>query len=247
MSVNAERAAIITGHAGCIGEVIVKRLKKEGYFTIGIDRETAKCADINILFDLSELGRTESARESLSIELAAQLSGYTLHVLVNNAALQVVSSVCDMGVGDYIRSIDVNLVAPFVLSKMMLDYLQMSHGSIINIGSVHADMTKPGFVAYASSKAGLKGLTQAMAVECGKTVRVNMIQPAAIETPMLASGFDDPADKEKLARYHPTETIGEASEIARAVVFMVSEGRSFINGAVLRLDGGIGVRLHDPV
>ena len=123
-----------------------------------------------------------------------------------------------------------------------------TRGGVVNIGSIHARTTKPGFVSYATSKAALIGLTQALAVDLGsKGVRVNVVQPAATQTDMLMRGLDGhPEAYDRLAAYHPLERIADPGEIADAVMFLVSANASFITGAVLSVDGGIGVRLHDP-
>jgi NAD(P)-dependent dehydrogenase (short-subunit alcohol dehydrogenase family) len=118
----------------------------------------------------------------------------------------------------------------------------------VHIGSIHSQLTKPGFTAYATSKAALAGLTRAMAVELGGTVRVNAIQPAAIATPMLEAGFADaPHLKSQLDAFHPTGAIGSPADVARAVLFLLDPVNSFLNGCVLPLGGGIHSRLHDPV
>ena len=90
-----------------------------------------------------------------------------------------------LGLADWQETLDVNLMAPVAISRALLPQLKRQRGSIVHIGSIHSQLTKPGFTAYATSKAALAGLTRAMAVELGGSVRVNAIEPAAIATPML--------------------------------------------------------------
>jgi NAD(P)-dependent dehydrogenase (short-subunit alcohol dehydrogenase family) len=142
---------------------------------------------------------------------------------------------------------NVNLSAPFFLIQAFLPRLAASNGSVINVASVHAKLTKPGFIAYATSKAALVGLTRAMAVEIGSRVRVNAIAPAAIATPMLGAGFADAPHKLELLRaFHPVGAIGLPSQVADLAVYLTSNSSRFINGSVVEVDGGIGARLHDP-
>jgi NAD(P)-dependent dehydrogenase (short-subunit alcohol dehydrogenase family) len=118
---------------------------------------------------------------------------------------------------------------------------------VVNIGSIHSALTKPRFTCYATSKAALGGLTRSLAVELGGTVRVNELNPAATDTPMLRAGFEGkPGAFERLAAVHPAGRIAAPDEVARAALFLTSDAASFINGESLRVDGGVGVRLHDP-
>ena len=140
-----------------------------------------------------------------------------------------------------------NLFAPFALIRGLLPQLKRAQGSVVNIASVHAHLTKPGFAAYATSKHALVGLTKSLAVDLAGAVRVNCINPAATATPMLIAGFEGRSEAmESLADMHPSGRIAEPLEVARAAVFLASESASFINGAALDVDGAIGARLHDP-
>ena len=117
----------------------------------------------------------------------------------------------------------------------------------MNIGSVHAQATKPGFVSYATSKAALHGLTKALAVDLGGAVRVCAIAPAAIATDMLEAGFEGRAsEREQLDAFHPAGRIGKPQEVAKVVAFLLQREMAFLTGSILTLDGGILSRLHDP-
>ncbi|VFN01868.1 MAG: Enoyl-(Acyl carrier protein) reductase, partial [Candidatus Kentron sp. G] len=144
------------------------------------------------------------------------------------------------------NTLHINLLAPFFWTQAFLPELAASRGSVINIGSIHARLTKQRFAAYATSKAALTGLTRSLALELGNRVRVNAIEPAAIDTAMLRAGFE--GDREgfsRLAQCHPTQCIGKPEEVARLAVMLADEGLGFLNGAVVPLDGGIGGRLYE--
>jgi NAD(P)-dependent dehydrogenase (short-subunit alcohol dehydrogenase family) len=142
---------------------------------------------------------------------------------------------------------DVNLISPFLLTQGFLSELENASGSVVNIASIHAQLTKPRFSAYSTSKSALVGLTRALAIELGGRVRVNAIAPAAISTPMLEAGFaDDYESLKKLATCHPSGMIGTPEDVARAALYFAETKSMFLNGAILGIDGGIGSRLHDP-
>ena len=116
------------------------------------------------------------------------------------------------------------------------------------MSSVHATATKPGFIAYATSKTALVGLTRSLAVDLGPRVRVNCILPAATDTPMLRAGFEgNPQGLAELGAMHPIGRIATPEEVAHVAVFLASKDAAVITGAAFAIDGGIGGRLHDPV
>jgi NAD(P)-dependent dehydrogenase (short-subunit alcohol dehydrogenase family) len=170
-----------------------------------------------------------------------------LHAVVHNAAWQQLGEFSHLTHEDWQRTLTVNLLAPVAISRILLPQLVAQRGSIVHIGSIHSHLTKPGFTAYATSKAALAGLTRAMAVELGTRVRVNAIEPAAVTTPMLEAGFAQaPELKARLEAFHPTGAIGTPADVARAVLFLLDPVNIFLNGCVLPLGGGIHSRLHDP-
>ena len=168
-------------------------------------------------------------------------------MLVNNAATQIINPIKTLTFQDWRTTIDVNLNSVFILVKELLPKLEKAKGCVINIASIHAQQTKPGFSAYATSKAGLVGLTKAFSVELGSKIRINAITPAAISTPMLESGFStDAKSRKKLDAYHPSGEIGTVDDIVSASLYLSMAG-NFVNGVIINIDGGISSRLHDPV
>jgi NAD(P)-dependent dehydrogenase (short-subunit alcohol dehydrogenase family) len=160
--------------------------------------------------------------------------------LVNNAALQVLSPTGHIRLADWEDSLSVNLTAPFLLTQALLEPLEAGHGCVVNIGSVHARATKREFAAYATTKAALHGLTRALAVDLGPSVRVVCIAPAAIATPMLMEGFKGKEDAfGRLEECHPANRIGRPEEVARVVSFLLSQDSGFLTGSTLYLDGGV--------
>lgn len=240
-------AVIITGSAGGIGKALVEEYQKAGYFTIGLDKDESKTANSNIKVDLFEFVNDENYAENFLEKINNAIDGRELKALINNAAVQILGDLEGVKLKDFRKTLDVNLTAPFLLTKLLFEKLKNAKGCIVNIGSIHAKLTKPKFISYATSKSALQGLTQAMAVDFGEHVRVNLIQPAAISTDMLVDGFkDNPKGLKELESYHPSGFIGNPNDIAKLAVYLTSDDARFINGAVLGVDGAIGARLHDP-
>jgi NAD(P)-dependent dehydrogenase (short-subunit alcohol dehydrogenase family) len=238
--------AVITGCAGGIGSSLCAAFRESGYHVIGVDVHACGACDDHVDADLDRVAAEDGAGNELKEALAHRVEG-GLDVLINNAAVQLLGGTEELSREALMRSLRVNLAAPFLLSRDLLPFLIQAHGSIINIASVHAFLTKPGFVGYATSKAALVGLTRSMAVDLGGRVRVNAICPAAIDTPMLREGFA--GDDEGLARlgeFHPAGHIGEPRDVAATALFLASPAARFITGQALFVDGGIGGRLHDP-
>lgn len=238
----------MTGSNGGIGSAICKSLIDKGYLVVGTDVTADKNAlDKFIQWDLNTLVHDKSKRRAFECQIYQAIEGTSLSGLVNNAAIQLLGNLSEVNIDEFVKSLNVNVSAPLVLSKLLYPELKKSNGSIVNIGSIHSKLTKPEFISYATSKAALLGLTQAMAVDAGANIRVNIIQPAATATDMLVAGFDGNTESlNKLKAYHPTNSIGTPFEVANAVAFLLSDCCHFMNGASLDINGGIAVRLHDP-
>ena len=141
---------------------------------------------------------------------------------------------------------NVNLTGPLLLSQFFLDKLAVSKGSIINIASIHQQLTKKRFISYATSKSALVGLTKALSVDLQGKVRVNTISPAAIDTQMLRDGFDnDEGMVQKLNELHPSQRIGKPAEVSKLALLLAEDELGFINGANIQIDGGISNVLKD--
>lgn len=244
------RAVLITGCAGGIGAALVKAFSADGWTVIGVDRaatpEPSSAARI-ITADIAEFCGNEPKLAAFAGEVRRSLGGAPLRALINNAAVQALGGVAELTDADFINTMQVNVIAPFALVRAFLPDLRTARGAVVNIGSVHAQATKPGFVAYATSKAALHGLTRALAVDLGPEVRVNTLAPAATATKMLKEGFaGNAAAFAALEDVHPLGRIAEPEEIARVALFLASDDASFLSGATIFADGGILSRLHDP-
>lgn len=241
---------VITGANGGIGKALVAAFRAANYGVIASDI-TPQGADLGcdhfVQADLQQTVTNEACSEQIFSGIRQVLDGQPLKGLVNNAAIQILGGVEELDRTAWQTTLNINLLAPFVWTQALLPELSKAEGCVVNIGSIHARLTKKNFVAYATSKAALAGLTRAMAVDLGEKVRVNAIEPAAIETEMLKAGFDGkPEQYEQLKKYHPTRKIGRPEEIAKLVYMMINASTPFLNGAIINFDGGVGAVLHDP-
>lgn len=243
------RTALITGATGAIGRALVRVFKESGFRVIATDIvENPVDLDCThyVPADLARYVQDDLYASDLNADLRRKLQG-RLDVLINNAAIQILGGVDSLTREDWRTTLDVNLLAPFQLAQTLLPELENTKGNIVNVSSVHARLTKRNFVAYATSKAALSGMTRAMSVDLGPRIRVNAIEPAAIETDMLMEGFKEkPVLYTDLRSYHPVNRIGLPEEVAQTALWLVSDAAEFIHGGCIRLDGGISNCLHDP-
>lgn len=239
---------IVTGAAGGIGTALIDAFIMNGDWVIAID-QTAGAERAGVTWITADLARlsTDEANAAALVDRIEAASGGRCEVLVNNAATQIVGDFMTLPIAAWETSLAVNLMAPVVLTRGLLRLMPAGEGVVINISSIHAHLTKPGFTAYAVSKAALSGLTRALAVELGARARFVTIEPAAIATPMLRAGFEgDPQGYAALESMHPALRIGLPEEVARLALMVSMKGMDFINGTAIAIDGAIACRLHDP-
>jgi len=133
-----------------------------------------------------------------------------------------------------------------MLARQMLpDMIAAKRGSIVNVSSIHADMTYPGYFPYAAAKSGLIGLTRSLALEVGPhQIRVNALSPGYTETALVQEFFsmNDPGLRQKVIDVHPMGRMAKPSEIANCIAFLLSDEASFVTGANWRVDGGLTSR-----
>ncbi len=251
MNLSSSRYAIITGAAGGIERALVQEFHNNGYSGIATDMMD-RPADLPCAhYVQADLGQTVSDAEyanRILAEMKNVIGKNGLRALVNNAAIQILGGVDTLTRNDWQATLNVNLLAPFFWTQNLLPELEAAKGSVVNISSIHARLTKKNFVAYATSKAALSGMTRAMVVDIGGRVRFNAIEPAAIETAMLKAGFaGKPELYQQLQACHPLGRIGKPDEVAHLALLMVRDDLGFLQGACVGLDGGIAGSLLDPI
>jgi NAD(P)-dependent dehydrogenase (short-subunit alcohol dehydrogenase family) len=197
--------------------------------------------------DARQIVDNAAAATEIFARVAALVGENGLEVLVNNAATQILGGTATLGREDWRATLEVNLLAPFFWVQGLADCMERAHGTVVNVSSIHARLTKRNFVAYATSKAALSAMTRAMAVDLGARIRIVAVEPAAIATEMLEAGFRDaPELYERLNECHPVGRISSPPEVADFILAIARWGSRVLQGAVIPLDGGIGAVLHDP-
>ncbi len=239
-----DKVALVTGGRSGIGQAIARRLRDEGarVFTAqrGQDAE----------FESLPADFTDPASPAQVLaELIARAA--RLDVLVNNAGMMQESSIEAMSLGDWQRNLMVNLTAPFLMIQAALPHLRRTRGSIVNVGSVEGLGSNPSHAAYCASKAGLHGLTRAVAVDHGaEGIRCNAVAPGWIDTELnvdfIESRPDPAAFRRDIGRIHPVARTGKPEEVAALVAFLAAEEAGFCTGQVYTVDGGRMAKLSLP-
>ncbi|MEM6618673.1 MAG: SDR family oxidoreductase [Pseudomonadota bacterium] len=165
-------------------------------------------------------------------------------ILVNNAGIQVEETLANTDIADLHAVIATNCTAVALLCQMSLPTMaDRGGGAIVNIGSISARHADPGLAIYNASKAFVHGLTRSIAVDHGPAVRCNAVAPGWIMTAMADDAFalarePDAAQRDALART-PAGRFGKPSDIARTVLWLVSDAAAFVTGQVITVDGGL--------
>ena len=166
--IDKNNAVLITGANGGIGSALCDEFSKAGYFIIASD--TGKDGteyDEYVQADLNALVQDVVYRNTTLQNIATALVGKQLSAIINNAAVQILGNTEELNITDFQTSMNVNVTAPLILIKTFLPELTVAGGAVVNIGSIHTRLTKPGFVSYACSKSALDGLSQSLAIDLG--------------------------------------------------------------------------------
>jgi 3-oxoacyl-[acyl-carrier protein] reductase len=239
------KVALVTGAAQGIGKAVTLLLARHGADVIVADvnlekaEETAQ--EVQSLGQQSMAVRLDVTRfqdVEATVETVLQKFG-KIDILVNNAGIARDKLILRMTEEDWDAVLAVNLKGTFNCTKAVIKHMSKQRsGKIVNIASVVGEMGNPGQANYAASKAGVIGLTKTIAREFAQRgINVNAIAPGYIQTPMT-DALPEKA-KEELKRMIPMERLGQPEDVARAVLFLVSEASAYITGNVLKVNGGI--------
>ena len=251
-----KKVAFITGGARGIGKAISERFAKEGYNLIinykegynliinykendirakEIKKQLEEKFEIEVMIIKTDLSKEESINNMID-EIYKKYS--KIDVLVNNACVVIDKEFTERSVDDWKETLSVNLIAPFILTKLIGKKMyKEKSGVIINISSTNGLNTYyPLSVDYDASKSGLISLTYDSAVEFAPYVRVNCIAPGWVNTEMNKD-LEENFKKEESERIL-VKRFGEPGEIANVVYFLASKEASFINSEVIKVDGG---------
>lgn len=237
---------LVTGGTRGIGEAISREFAKKGYDIIinyvKSDEKAKKLKqELETTYNIKVFPIQADLSNEIQIENMVNLTIEEfgkIDVLVNNAGIVIDKEFEDRTVEDWKKTLNVNLIAPFILTKLIgKEMIKHKEGVIINISSTNGLNTYyPSSVDYDSSKSGLISLTYASAVQYAPYIRVNCIAPGWVNTEM---NKELPIDyvKEETERIL-VKRFGEPEEIAKVATFLASEDASFINSTVIKVDGG---------
>ncbi len=241
----AGRTAIVTGAGGGIGRAIAEHLAEAGVAIGAVDRNSRTVDDTASGIAASG-GRSIAVRADVAspaeVEEAVRAvvrAFERVDILVNCAGIYPLSRVPDMTVEEWQRVIGTNLTGAFLCSRQVLPLMvERRFGRIINICSGHAFRGGTGHAHYAASKAGLLGLTRALAKEMGpQGIRVNAIAPSITDTAMPRQHHGEEYLRERAAQ-NPAGRIGSPRDIALGVLYLASRWAEYVNGHTLLITGG---------
>lgn len=218
---NEGRTALITGASRGIGAAIAARLQADGLVVLSPSSEA---------LDLSS-----------TVSIDTYLSQLTdpIDILVNNAGINRLGSIDEISGKDFEEVIQINLLGHFQLTQGLVKGMKARrYGRIVNISSIWSLVSRERRVTYSAAKAGLNGLTRALALELAPYhIMVNAVAPGYINTELTKKN-NTPEALERIAEEIPLGRLGEPSEIAECVAFLCSPKNSYMTGQVIVLDGG---------
>jgi 3-oxoacyl-[acyl-carrier protein] reductase len=250
------KTAIVTGSSSGIGQATAVRMAAEGAAVTVVANRNVDGGNATVQTITDAGGRAVFIQADVSQSadcdriVSATMDAFgRVDILVNNAGITTGKALLEMNEEFWDRMLDTNLKSCYMLSRLIVPgMLERGWGRIINTSSVHARVAAPARSAYAASKAGICGLTRALAVEFGaQGILVNAVLPGTID---ISASHPDKADRYR--RHHEAYRnaqvvgrVGTPEEVAAAICFLASDEASFVNGESLTVDGGLLSILRD--
>ena len=227
----SQKVVVVTGASQGIGAEIVKAFRKLDYRVVATSRSIRPSDDPNILAVAGDIGDPATARRVIS-EAVAHFG--RVDTLVNNAGVYIGKPFTENTVEDYTAVMNVNMAGFYYITQLAIAEMEKhASGHVVTVtASIDNGISGAHMALAALTKGGLNAATRALAIEYAKQgIRVNAVAPGITKTPMHAEEYHD-----MLGSFHPLGRMGEASEVANAVVFL--DSAEFITGEILHVDGG---------
>jgi NAD(P)-dependent dehydrogenase (short-subunit alcohol dehydrogenase family) len=241
------RRALVTGGSKGLGRVIAQALAEAGADVVVVSRTLSQCDEAAEAIRAATSRQTWSFAADVTVanevdRLAKQIESAAgpIDILINNAGLNIRGPIQSLSETDWDAVLDVNLKAPWLLSRRFAPPMaERGWGRIIQLGSILSAIGIAGRTPYASSKAGVLGLTRVLAMEFApRGVTVNAICPGVFATDMNRPLMDDPKKYAEFIAKIPVGRWGEPHELAGAAVFLASDAGCYVTGTTLFVDGG---------
>jgi NAD(P)-dependent dehydrogenase (short-subunit alcohol dehydrogenase family) len=244
-----DQVAIISGARSGIGKAIALRFANEGADVVIVDKrddeDTQRSASMieelgrKVLVCKADVGNVSAFREVVEKTLE---KFNRIDILVNNAGVFIPTPLLEMTEEVWYETLDTNLKAALFCTQAVAQYWVKEErgGKVVNIGSVHATRSWPNNTAYATSRAGLRGLTMLMAQELAPhKINVNMVSPGLIATRIPREWWQTSEFRERALNEIALKRMGEPKEVAGLVFFLVSEEGNYVTGSEYIMDGGL--------
>lgn len=237
------KKVLISGGSRGIGAAAVEEFAGDGDQVVFLyqnrhDAAQEVCRRTGAMSIAADVSDPDAVRAAVK-QTVQMLGG--LDVLVCNAGISQIAQICDTSDEDWGRICDTNLASVFYLCRSASEYMVRQHsGKIVNVGSVWGRRGASCEVAYSASKAGVRGLTMALAKELAPSgITVNCVEPGVIATDMNA--VFSSKELTRLTEEIPMSRVGTPAEVARVIVFLASDAASYVTGQCIGVDGGFGV------
>lgn len=240
-----KKSAIITGGGTGMGAATAKRLVNDGWAVTIFGRREAKLQEV--VTDISKPDQILAVqgdvtnREDVDRLIKAHVNKFgRLDGLINNAAIVVGGPVTDVSIEDWRKVMAINVEGVFNTINMSVEHLKKTKGSIVNVSSVSGVRGDWTFSPYCASKGAVTNFTHSLALELGaEGVRVNAVAPSLTDTDMASFVTENEEMMAKIKNRMPLGRAAKPEEIAAPIAFLLSDDASFINGAILPVDGGV--------
>ena len=240
---------IVTGGTHGIGRACVEHLARDGARVVftGRDRDAGALIERNVgsaTYVACDVAVEADCRRA--VETALALGDGRIDGLVNNAGMSSRVAFAASAAADWDDMMAVNARGAFLFTRFALQGLIAAKGAVVNVSSIAGKGGEEGLAIYCASKAALIGFTQALALEFGESVRFNAVCPGQIDTRMMNRIKEDADARRRLELRIPAGRFGQAAEVAQAIDWLLSPAASYVNGAVITVEGGETAGLRTP-